>query len=802
MKQTLALLDSVSSKFTEPCLEGTCKDILESLDTWAMNPDAKKIFWLYGVAGAGKSTIAASFSKALGKYCGGYRTCRRDDLKPQNPLQLVKNLCYQLSLAYPGFGRQVVKAIRADTQFSSREKSFTELVEILFTTPLSKVTSNHSYILIVDALDECGDVAERDVILQQLGVIVESCSWLKVFLTSRPIVVVDKILKQQNIVKHSFNLDKTSLDISHFFKFHFQPEKEFEFEGDWDTLMEAVPKLTDQAGGLFIWAQTAYHYLKRTINKASGIQELLKAGSSNLYELYTKVLNQSIAHDAGQINDNIEDGLSKSTIKRMLSRLKGLIYVGQSNKIYTIHPSFREYLADSSACPEIFHIDKQEHGLVLEKTLNVLVQQLRFNICNISSSFQCKSEILDLSQRASTYISEELQYSAQYWILHITECQVSYKDHENTLSLLIDSKQALHWMEVISVLGCVRKVMLDFARLVQNMGTKSTLTEHMDEILRFIQKFITPISQSVCHIYISGLAFVPERSWMAKQFWPRFPNRMLVQNAMKANWKSRQGHTMILKNHQDSVTSVAFSPDGKYVVSGSEDKTVRIWEVETGQQKGPSLEGHDNYVTSVAFSPDGKYVVSGSDDNTMRIWEVETGQQKGTSLEGHNNSVNSVSFSPDGKHVVSGSWDKTVRLWEVETGQQKGLSLEGHDGSVYSVAFSPNGKYVVSGSDDNTVRVWKVETGQQTGTSLEGHNNFVKSVAFSPDGKYVVSGSWDSTVRIWDIKTGQEKNLGHEGHFRPVDSIAFSPNGKYVVSGSWDYTVSKRVQVLRVIPTL
>ncbi|TFK70163.1 WD40 repeat-like protein, partial [Pluteus cervinus] len=817
IKQTLALLDPVPSKLTEPCLLGTCSDILQDLDTWTTQPSAEKIFWLYGVAGAGKSTISASFAKSLGKQLGGYHTCSRDDIRLQSPIQLVKNLCYQLSLACTAFARQVVMSIKADRQFSSREMPVVELFELLFKAPLSKMTSKQSFVLIVDALDECGDIADRDVVLQQLGVIVESCSWLEIFLTSRPIVAVDKILKQQRIIKHSLNLDKTSVDINHFFKFHFQPEKEFEFEGDWDILMEAVPKLTDQAGGLFIWAQTAYHYLKRTVNKASGIQELLEAGSSNLYDLYTKVLNQSIAYDSGQSNDNLKvyqavmtaillasaplseeglagllfdkNGLSKSTIKRMLSRLKGLIYVGQSNRIYTIHPSFREYLVDSLSCPKVFHISKQGHAFLLEKTVNVLVQQLRFNICNISSSFQLNNEILDLSQRISTCVSEELRYSAQYWIKHMIECQASYRDYENLLSLLIDNEKVIYWMEVISILSCVREIMVDFTRLVENIGTKSSVARHMSEIVRFLHRFISPISQSVCHIYLSCLAFVPGSSWMATLFWPLFPNRVQVQNIMNEDWKSSKGHTMILENHQQNVQSVAFSPDGKYVVSGSWDKTVRIWEVETGQQKGPSLQGHEQHVSSVAFSPDGRYMVSGSWDRTIKIWEIETGQQKGSSLEGHVKEVSSVAFSPDGQYVASGSWDKTVKVWNIETGQQKPMGLQSHNDRVYSIAFSQDGRYVVSGSKDKTVRIWEVATGQQKGGNLKGHNSTVHSVSFSPNGKYVVSGSQDKTVRIWEVETGQQKGTNLKGHDGNVTSVVFSPDGNYVISGSFDQTV-------------
>ncbi|MCU7244286.1 MAG: WD40 repeat domain-containing protein [Microcystis aeruginosa WS75] len=197
------------------------------------------------------------------------------------------------------------------------------------------------------------------------------------------------------------------------------------------------------------------------------------------------------------------------------------------------------------------------------------------------------------------------------------------------------------------------------------------------------------------------------------------------------------------------------------------------------------LEGHDSYVYSVNFSPDGKTLVSGSDDKTIKLWDVETGQEIRT-LKGHDDSVTSVNFSPDGKTLVSGSWDNTIKLWDVETGQEI-RTLKGHDFYVRSVNFSPDGKTLVSGSADNTIKLWNVETGQEIRT-LKGHYALVNSVNFSPDGKTLVSGSADKTIKLWDVETGQEiRTL--KGHDSFVTSVNFSPDGKTLVSGSWDKTI-------------
>jgi tricorn protease-like protein len=280
-----------------------------------------------------------------------------------------------------------------------------------------------------------------------------------------------------------------------------------------------------------------------------------------------------------------------------------------------------------------------------------------------------------------------------------------------------------------------------------------------------------------------------------------------------------------LTAHSAAVYSVAFSPDGKRLISGAADKTVKIWDVETTASLG-NLVGHSALVRSVAYSPNGKTIASVSHDMTVGLWNAATGR-KIRVLKGHGEKVNAVAFSSDGKRLASAGWG-VVKLWDVASGRDlstlrahksniwlvafshngrrfascsrdktikirssgagRGVTiLQGHKGWVCSIAFSPDDRHIASGSYDMTVKIWNAATGRAVQT-LVGHKSYVYSVAYSPDGKLIASGSWDKTIKIWNAATGK-LIATVQGHTAPVNSVVFSPDGKRLASASSDKTV-------------
>ena len=237
-----------------------------------------------------------------------------------------------------------------------------------------------------------------------------------------------------------------------------------------------------------------------------------------------------------------------------------------------------------------------------------------------------------------------------------------------------------------------------------------------------------------------------------------------------------------LKGHPGKVNSVAFSPNGVLLASGASDGTIKVWDL-ARRSEVSTLEGHEGSVTSVALTTrnDRLVLASGSLDSTVNIWDVET-RSRVTALEGHASRVGSVAFSPDGVLLASGSWDGKVFLWDVAKGEPTATQAA-HSRDVRSVAFSPDGAILASGASDRNVILWDVESGEKIET-LKGHGSAVNSVSFSNDGALLVTSGWDGTVRLWDV-FGREE-IAVMGHTAAISSVSFGSNGRFLVTGGWD----------------
>ncbi|MDX2212136.1 MAG: AAA-like domain-containing protein [Oculatellaceae cyanobacterium bins.114] len=305
---------------------------------------------------------------------------------------------------------------------------------------------------------------------------------------------------------------------------------------------------------------------------------------------------------------------------------------------------------------------------------------------------------------------------------------------------------------------------------LQRFGKVDAVTEfRIDQALR--QSVYRGMEQNrfLGHAIVPSVAYSPDGRLLVS---PSEENQVAI-------WKVDGTHVTILKGHKGWVRGVAFSPDGQTIASASLDKTVKLWRTDGTLLK--TLSGHQEGVSSVAFSPDGQTIASASYDRTIKLWRPDGALLR--TFNEHEAGVLSVAFSPDGQMLVSASLDQTVKLWRLDGTLLR--TLNGHTNGVESVAFSPDGQTIASAGRDHTVRLWRVD-----GTlleTLEGHNDWIHAIAFSPDGKTIASASRDQTIRLWRSDGAFLQTI--EGHRGQIFGVTFSPDGQAIASASRDGTV-------------
>ena len=233
--------------------------------------------------------------------------------------------------------------------------------------------------------------------------------------------------------------------------------------------------------------------------------------------------------------------------------------------------------------------------------------------------------------------------------------------------------------------------------------------------------------------------------------------------------------------HIDAISSAVIDPSGQYILSSSMDRTLRLWDLNSGDRK-KVYSLRNAHVLSVSFSPDGRYAICGGSDNLLRLFDIKQSRLVRT-LQGHHGAVNSVMFSPKGQRVLSASSDGTVKVWDIDEGKAV-RTLSGHKDGVNTCAFSPDSRYIISGGDNGEIILWETTTGLQV-NSLKSTASAVNAMALLPGGKFLLAAYQDRSLKLWNTITGHQEKI-YRGHLKSVTAVAIFSKGRTAVSGSRD----------------
>ncbi|KAF2464685.1 WD40 repeat-like protein [Lindgomyces ingoldianus] len=754
-----------STKQHDPlCLPNTRVDLLQEIYNWGSGQDERLIFWLNGLAGTGKSTIARAVARTYfnKKLFGASFFFSRGGGDVGHVGKFFTTISKQLANSIPTLHQHICNAIKArgDIAKLSSQDQWRHLV----LGPLSRLANNlcpPMFTVGIDALDECDNENDIRTLLHLLAEdrFLDRAQ-LRIFLTSRPEVPIryglypmpdpaHRDYGHRDYVLHNISPPIIDQDIYTFLE---DSLKRIGYECSLNVGWPGegvIKSLVKMASGLLIWAATACRFIRegkkfatrRPSTILTSSRSAVTAPEKYLDQIYITVLKHSIFPD--YTNEEKEEvyhmlreilgstallfsPLSACALSRLLVITKKDIYqtLDDQHSVLDVpksdnqplrlhHPSFRDFLLSHKRCED-------QNFWIHEKQAHQTLARSCIRLIPMSSS------------------------GNSLWIAQL-------RDN--------DLLEALGWMGKIS----------------EGIHAISSL----EKIIMHRTIAIAPLQ-----IYCSALIFTPEMSIVRKQFSYCIPRWIRRSPKVERDWTAA---LQTLEGPSSSVSSVAFSHNSTWLASGSYDNTVRIWDVSNGECL-QTLEGHSSSVSSVTFSHDSTRLASESNDNTVKIWDASSSECLQT-LEGHTGLVSSVAFSHDSTRLASGSGDCAVKIWDVSSGDYL-QTLKGHSSSVYSVAFSHDSARLASGSYDNTVKVWDASSGECLQT-LDGHSRPVSLVTFSHNSIWLASGLYNNTVKIWDASSGECLQT-LEGHSDWVSSVAFSHDSTRLVSGSYDNTVKIR----------
>ncbi|KDN47840.1 hypothetical protein RSAG8_03260, partial [Rhizoctonia solani AG-8 WAC10335] len=700
-------------------------------------------------------------------------------------------------------------------------------------------------VVVIDGIDECEDNYFLQLILEQLlGISVELP--IKILITSRsePTICNSMSAAAPDVIDLQ-DLDPLVVraDVKNYLTESLKDMSPPPTVGD-------IERLAGLSENLFMYAATVVQYIlppNMEGNPTDRLQTVLKIDTpirvcEPLDALYSTLLQRALSNLNEKELKNLQlvlwtiicakepmtvkttarlVDIEEANVTTLLRSLHSVLHVqGGSGYVTVHHTSFYDFIRGSSQSGQLHCDDRLHNSFLARRCFQIMELQLKFNICNLESSFIADSDISDLKNKVEESISVELTSTCRYWAHHLRLAPFSEELHSMLSKFL--STQLLQWVEVLNLQGCIGE------GAAMLLSARSWLPG--DDFVATKQELV------------DARNFVTRTSSVHRNFWP-FVARL--RNITGLTMNHTQDAALARWPTEAQVTSLACSSDGASIASGYCNGSIQLWNIHTGTMIGSSIKGcggsicslrfsrdntrlasgsydrsiclydittahpniiqwltrHEGPVCALDFSFDGTRIVSGSDDGTVQLWNAESGDLIDEPLIGELE-IHSIAFSSDDSRVIAmgartvvvgdiGTFDAIIQSWNLlAPGRPTSIqSFSGHEGRVLSVDLSPDGICVATGGSDHTIRLWRTDTETQIGQSFTGHTGGVLAVKFLSDGTRIVSGSTDKTLRIWDVSTGS--SIGHpfKGHSSAVGMIVPVPGDTRLISASDDATI-------------
>ncbi|KAJ3566704.1 hypothetical protein NP233_g6828 [Leucocoprinus birnbaumii] len=788
-----ALIKNVElAPLPEKCLPGTRVTILNEVNAKIVDSGHTNIIWIKGFPGVGKSTLASTIISLLQERGQLLSYFAFDRARPTltTTRKLWQRVAWDFARLLPPTRKALLRCID-DEPVGINIPGITAFFRALIEEPLSHLPGDMLgpdrpvLVIVIDAVDECGGLdGPRSKDRKDLLATLEQ--WhsklprnIKLVLTSRE---EDDLKRRLFPISCPIDFSITTVDEDFHDISDYLMTRLGGIAGSYSAPLpnnwvnEAINYLAKRAEGVFVWATTAANYIEcgEPQSQLENIRSGLGLGGEggSLFSLYRVLLKTSFKDMRDKQREAFKSvtgammfaqrpfydiefiAISPIVSMTMLQYIRiGLrSVVVQGGNLRFSHPSFIDFLL-SPECPDDFAINQSERqGQLAVLCLTTMSTHLRFNICNLETSYLMNTNIPDIEARVKNGISSLLSYSCCFIADHLSH--TTFTKRIIGQIRVVFKEKLLFWLEAMSLLKEINQTVA-ILRMILNwtVDKDREITEFLLDALRFIQAFSAPISLSAPHIYLSALPFSPKQSLVAKHFLPKFPRSIALTTGRSDRWSS----CAFVLQSPGGVDAIALSPDGSLFASVSFKGTICVWDSESGNLiSGPFHQGYDNsFPSEISFSPNGKHIVSAAGDKGAFIWDIETGSMQ-THIQNHGEMNTrlpflSVTYSKDGKSIISVSGDL-----------------------IHLPSLAPPGR----------VEVWDAETGVLARTLSAGGPKSGDKFALS--GTAGLFALWrNHKLGVWDLSSGTENcvfNSELDSSDYPDLRLTISPRGNLIIA--------------------